>query len=75
MTVDAGGCQRQVQDVGCELRLGPCVNGAQTTVMGLGAGDDVFDVGLPDGLEPIPRVGAVDAAQFLDYLGFYRLGR
>ena len=34
--------------------------------MGLGAGDDVFDVRFLDALEPDPRLGTVDAALGVD---------
>ena len=62
VAVDAGRCQREVQDVGGEPV--PCfrVGGAQAAVMGLRARHDVLDVGVPHAVEPGPRVGAVDPA-------------
>ena len=41
--------------------------------MGLGAGDDVLDVRIPDAVEPGAGVGAVDAALGVYDAGFNRL--
>ena len=46
--------------------------GAETAVVGLGAGHDVLDVGLSDGFEPGAGVGSVDAAYLGHYPGFHR---
>ena len=70
MPVDAGRCQGEVQEVGCELVLRVGVHGAQAAVVGLGAGNDVLDVRFPDALEPGAGVGAVDAALAADHAGF-----
>ena len=51
MPVDAGRGQGEVQEVGCKLVLGVGVGGTESAVVGLGAGDDVLDVRVPDGVE------------------------
>ena len=68
--IDAWRRQREVQQVGGELF--PCCRGggAEPAVVGLGSGNDVLDVGLPDAFEPGPGVRAVDAAEFIDYPAF-----
>ena len=70
VTVYAGRRQGEVQQVGGELGPGSRTGGAEATVVGFGAGDDVLNIRLPDAFEPCPRVGAVDAALCLDDLGF-----
>ena len=70
VAVDAGGGQREAQEVGCELLSGYRTGGAEAAVVGLGAGDDVFYVGLLGACEPCPGIGSVDAALGRDDAGF-----
>ena len=44
VAVDAGRRQREVQEVGCELRPGCWPGRTEAAVVGFGAGDDVLDV-------------------------------
>ena len=46
VTVDTGRRQREVQQVGCELRPGCWAGRTETAVVGLGAGDDVVSLML-----------------------------
>ena len=70
VTIHAGRRQREVQEVGCELRPGCWAGGTEAAVVGLGAGDDVFYVCSLDALEPCAGVGAVNAALGRDDAGF-----
>ena len=70
VAVDAGGSEGDVQEVGGELVSGCRTGGAEAAVVGVGAGDDVFDVRFLDALEQGFVVGLVDAALGVYYRGF-----
>ena len=65
----------QVERVGGEAPAGRPVGGAETAVMRLGDGDDMFDVGLSGAREIPPGIGPVDPpAHRHDDAGLHRLG-